>query len=222
MNRRFSPVASRQSLIPSFVCILILLFLFVRSVPSCRAQPTNKPFTVADDIGMTFFGDQNGGQAEAVRFSPDERYFAVHTERGRLDLNRVEDTLRFYRSQDIENFAKHSDNPQQAAPMWTLTLSTDKTGPIFRDWRWLADSSGVAFLQHTPDDNQRLMIADLQRKAVEPLTSPTEAIREFDISDRDNYVYTVFAPNKKRENQASATVATGRSFWICSFLGMIR
>src|ERR1700733_14434010 len=132
MNSRFSPVASGQSPITSLVSILTLLFLLVRGVPSCRAQPTNKPFTVADDIGMMLFGDQNGGQADAVRFSPDGSYFAVHTERGCLDLNRVEDTIRFYRSQDIENFAKHSDNSRQPVPMWTLTLSTDKTGPIFR------------------------------------------------------------------------------------------
>jgi dipeptidyl aminopeptidase/acylaminoacyl peptidase len=200
---------------------LLLLFLFVWGVPSCRAQQTNKPFTVADDIGIALFGDQNGGQADAVRFSPDGSYFAVHTERGRLDLNRVEDTLRFYRSQDIENLVQLSDNSQRPLPVWTLTLSTDKTGPIFRDWRWLADSSGIAFLQRTSDDNQRLVIADLQRKAIEPLTSAMETIKEFDIGDRNNYVYTVIDPNKwekmKSESQASAIVGTGRYFWDLFF-----
>lgn len=201
------------------VWLLIVVTVFFSGIhsPIASSQQTNRPFTVADDIGVTLFGDQNGGQADAVRFSPDGSYFAVHTERGRLDLNRVEDTLRFYRSHDVESFVQHSDNSQQPVPVWTLTLSTDKTGPIFKDWRWLADSSGIAFLQRAPDDNQRLVIADLQKKTIEPLTSATETVKDFDISNRNNYVYTVIDPNKRNESQASAIVGTGRSIWDLLF-----
>ena len=39
-----------------------------------------------------------------MQFSPDGNYFVVWTERGRLDLNRVEDSVRFYRTGDIQNF----------------------------------------------------------------------------------------------------------------------
>ena len=77
--------------------------------PIAWAQQAKKPFTVIDEIGLTLFGDPDGGAPSELYFSPDANYLAVWTERGRLDLNRPEDSLRFYRSQDIKNFLEHSD-----------------------------------------------------------------------------------------------------------------
>ena len=95
-------------------------------------------------------------------FSPDGNYFAVWTERGRLDLNRVDDSLRFYRSQDVEDFLKHPDASQPPSPVWVVDRSDTKGGSI-NDWRWLADSSGVAFIGHTNENNQ-LVLADFGQK----------------------------------------------------------
>src|SRR5882762_154713 len=63
-----------------------------------------RPFTVADDIELSRFGDPNGGQAEAVRLSPSGDSVAVYTERGRIDVNRPEGELRIYRMHDIGEF----------------------------------------------------------------------------------------------------------------------
>src|SRR6266699_1684499 len=60
------------------------------------SQQATHSFTVVDEIGLALLDDE----AQPVRFSSDGNYFAVYGERGRLDLNRVEDSLRFYRSQD--------------------------------------------------------------------------------------------------------------------------
>src|SRR6266480_4569022 len=84
-----------------------------------------QPFTVADEIGLALF--ESLDLRNVLQFSPDENYFAVYTERGRLDLNRVEDSMRFYRSQDVKNFLEHSDGSQLPSPVW-VTFSTDKTG----------------------------------------------------------------------------------------------
>src|SRR5580704_10216055 len=88
-----------------FATILVLISSLAWAVPDCHAQQAKRPFTVADDIGFAYFADLYGGAA-AVEFSPDGNYFAVDTERGHLDLNTVEDSLAFYRSQDVEDFLR--------------------------------------------------------------------------------------------------------------------
>src|ERR1700677_3888675 len=94
-----------------------------------RAQQAKTRFSVADESGLTGFGDPYTGQAEAVLFSPDGNYLAVDSERGRLDLNRPEDSLRFYCVRDIEDFLEHTKS-QPPSPVWVVTLSTDTEGPI--------------------------------------------------------------------------------------------
>src|SRR5260370_32646653 len=147
--------------------------------PVAWAQMAKKPFTVADEMGLTLFDDPNGEPAD-IHFSPDGNYFAIWTERARLDLNVVEDSLRFYRSADVEHFVGHSTEPELPSPVWVVNRSETK-GSVIHDWRWLADSSGVAFLERETRGNQRLVLADLRKKMVEPLTSASEEIDKFDV-----------------------------------------
>src|SRR5260370_37149239 len=100
--------------------IALIMFLSGDVFPIVSAQQTKKPFTVVDEIGLAHFGAPFTGHAKAVQFSPDGNYFAVDTERGRLELNRPEDSLRFYRSQDVERFLKASDEPRQPLPLWIV------------------------------------------------------------------------------------------------------
>jgi len=184
------------------------------------AQQERKPFTVADEIGLAVFGSPFTGHAKAVQFSPDGTYFAVYTERGRLDVDRPEDSLRFYESQDIEGFLKHSGS-QLRPPVWVVTRSSYKEGPIINDWRWLADSSGVAFLEPTTDGRQQLILADLRTRTIEPLISTMDTVRAFDVHDRQDYVYTV-ADSEERERlqaemQVPAIIGTGRSLFQLLF-----
>jgi len=186
----------------------------------CAAQQAKRPFTVADEIGLTLFGNPVGGPPK-VSFSPDKNYFAVWTERGRLDLNRPEDCLRFYRTQDVNTFLEHPDNLSAPLPAWVVALSTAEEGPIINDWRWLDDSSAVAFLERTAGGNLRLVLADLRRKRIEALTAANESVEEFGARDRQHYVYTVVNPAQRAklqdERQAPAIVGTGRSIWQLIF-----
>ncbi len=190
-----------------------MLWLSGASFDSAPAQQAIRPFTVADDIVLTDFGDA----ADAVRFSADGNYFAVYTEHGRLDLNRPEDSLRFYRSRDVENFLGHPAESQPPSPIWVITLSTDKKGPIIKNWTWLGNSSSVAFLEPTADGNQRLVLADLSKKTIKPLSSAVETVGSFDVRDPHHYVYTLPDPaereKQKAELQAPSIVGTGRSLF---------
>jgi len=209
----FSRVSHRSRVTSLWYCVslLILVLSLAWAVAACHAQQTKKPFTVADEIGLANFGVFSSEQ-EAITFSADGSYFAVYTERGRLDLNCVEDSLRFYRSQDVKEFLEYP-NKSQPFPVWTIEL-TGKEGRVISDWRWLTDSSGIAFLEPTGNGTQRLVLADLTKKTIEPLTSATEAVKYFDVHDRHHYVYTVVdeAPDQKKEaeREVPAVVGTGR------------
>src|SRR6266849_218051 len=183
--------------------LVVVGLLYVSNIgfTNALAQPAARPFTVADEIGLTLFGTLSGGPPE-IHFSPDGQYFAVWTEHGRLDLNRPEDSLRFYRSQDVETFLERSVGAQLPSPIWTLTLSSVKEGPIISNWRWLADSGAVAFLEATGGENKRLVLADLRKKTVEALTSTTEMVRAFDIRDRRHYVYMIADPVETQKREA--------------------
>ena len=201
-----------------FRVIVALSVIDITSQIALAQQTNKKAFTVADDIGLTYFAPSVGTRAE-VRFSPDENYFAVWSERGRLDLNCVEDSLRFYRRQDVEAFLKHPDTLPSVNPVWIVNRS-DKEGTVINDWRWLPDSSGVAYVEGAYEfSDRRLMLADVRREVVEPLTSTTEGVRTFDVRDRENYVYTAFQKAEgevtqqkaQTEPQPATTIGTGHS-----------
>jgi WD40 repeat protein len=196
--------------------IVVLVLSLACGATRCHAQQAKKPFTVADEVGLTLFGTPAGGRPE-VHFSPDGNYLAVRSTRGRLDINYVEDSLRIYRSQDVMNFVDHSDE-SRPSPVWTITR-TGKEDGVIEEWRWITDSSGVAFLERTVHGNQRLFLADLRKKTVDPLTSATESVKDFDVRDKQQYVYvaTDSVEEKKlqekiqAERQAPVVVGTGRS-----------
>jgi dipeptidyl aminopeptidase/acylaminoacyl peptidase len=201
------------------VSILILVSSF--AVPLCPAQQAKKPFTVADEIGLTLFENQFAPENQAVRFSPDGQYFAVYSERGRLDVNRVEGTLRFYRSQEIKDFLENSNQTKRPSCVWIVSRSTDKRSGVIKDWRWLIDSSGVAYLEHDERGKGRLVLADLRRKTIEPMTSTREGVEAFDFRDRRHYVYTTTgsAGTNNPQPERQAIVGTGRSLYEMLFPG---
>lgn len=165
----------------SYIASILVLVLAVGfATPSCQAEQGKKSFTVADEIGIALFNEY----LENVRFSPNGNYFVVYSERGRLDTNRVERTLLFYKSQDVRSFLAHSEQTK-ISPVWSVTSAG------LNDWRWLADSSGVAFREPTDSGNMRLILADLKHRSVERLTSSTQNVDSFDFHDRHDYVYTV-------------------------------
>lgn len=207
--------------------VVLTTFVTVCLCTIATARPTKRPFTVADEIRLTYFGGSEGMASDelqgqgAVRFSPDGNWLAVHTERGRLDLNSVQDSLRFYRREDVEHFMKRSVESRQQPPAWAVTFR-DKTGAIISDWRWLSNSSGVVFLKRTASRNQQLVIANVYEKTIESLTSARETVGVYDVRDRQHYVYTASAPTAelakvKAERRGPVTAGKGHSLFELLF-----
>lgn len=208
----------RQHMRGGAISTLFLLFDLFCFLSSGQSAGTKRPFTVADEIGLVNFGHPYAERTEAVQFSPDGRYVLVVTTRGRLDLNRIEDSLRFYRSEDIKAFLNSSEKDDPPAPLWIATHLTEKE--IESDWRWLADSSGVALLEPTVSGRKQILLVSLRKKRVEPLTSPNEDVVDFDVRDPNHYVYTLRDAgfnNAREEPQQPAIVGTGRSLWELIF-----
>src|SRR5258708_7043219 len=121
------------------VCVLMAMGLAFTSLPGHAAE---RRFTVADDIGLAYFGyPYVTGLVDAVTFSPDGRYFVVDTERGLLDQDHPESTLRIYGTRNIAQFLVRSEMTGEPSPLWIFSKATNKDGPIITHIRWLADSS---------------------------------------------------------------------------------
>src|SRR5258707_12081065 len=117
------------------VCLVLGIFgLRVTILPEVViAQNGTRRFTVADDIGLNQLG-------RIVMFSPDDRYFIVTSDRGRLDLNRCESSLRVYSTEEVHHALSRPDTANEPPPFWAISKSTYKDGPIVSRVQWLPDS----------------------------------------------------------------------------------
>src|SRR5467141_3947293 len=105
-----------------------------------------RSFTPKDDVGIALFEYAgHGAPGGVIKYSPDGRYFAVVTERGRLDLNAPEDTIWVFRIEEVQRFVQHPEAGKAPTALSLAQLATDKDGPLIEHVRWLADSSGLAF-----------------------------------------------------------------------------
>jgi dipeptidyl aminopeptidase/acylaminoacyl peptidase len=198
--------------------VLIALGLFfLAGVQLVAAQQAKKPFTAALETELWDLNPERF-DGSSIHFSPDKKYFVVYCQRGRLDIDRPEDSFRFYLAADVESFLKQPDSAQLPAPIWVLNLAQVKEGPNIEgvSYRWLHDSSGLAFLQKFNESSHRLAIADLKSRSLIPLTSENEDVQYFDIRDRNHYVYNAAStePEQERANankQSIVVDATGRT-----------
>jgi dipeptidyl aminopeptidase/acylaminoacyl peptidase len=200
----------------ALACLTVLLLFssfLAWIVPKCDAQQMKRPFTVSDEIDLTLFGDLE----RTVAFSPDGNYFVVYSERGRSDRNRPEDSLRFYRSQDIQKSLAPANEAPAPSPMWVLSMSTNNEGPIITEWRWLSNSTGVTFLARNARGNRQLVLADLGKKRLVRLTLPTESVMNYDVHDPRHYVYTITDQVRPQtiqaDHRAPAIAGAGRSIF---------
>src|SRR5262249_23143683 len=144
------------------------------------------------------------------------KYFAVVTERGRLDLNAPEDTIWAFSTEEVQRFAEHP-HEGTPAPLTMAQVSNDKDGPLIENARWLADSSGIAFTlleKRACCKFHQLALADIKTHKAKTLTPEDQDVGEFDIRSDHSYVYEVKAPvllNPPKEDPQPTVVLTGKS-----------
>lgn len=210
-KRTLTSASVRQTKIRSCLVGFIFPTLILLAVCGARiatAQEHLKKFTVADDVELTNF-------TAPIVFSPDNKYFVVASQRGRLDLNRSESSLRIYSIEHVRRFILNSDATHGPSPVMALSKATYKNGPTITNVRWLSDSTGVAFILKNRSGNDQLFLADIAKKTVRPLTPPDKHVTAFDIRSREQFIYSVLSSKiherEIQEAQADAIVGTGRS-----------
>ena len=202
------------------ICVTALSLAFAGQAycePADEPQQRKTPFTVADDIGFTHFlsfdGDYGGeflGDS-GILFSPDGAFVAVLTARGRLDLNEVENSLRFYRAEDFEAYLKQSDESKPPEPVWIVTR-LGKKQPI-SNMSWLSDSSGVALLEYTEGESERIVLADLRKRTTEMLPDQVAKYESFAMSDREHYVYVAEDAGARNELEEKRQAELRAPMW---------
>lgn len=198
------PFALRAFLLGTMTLLLVL------SGSGITKTEGRRKFTVSDDIGLTHLN-----RADAIRFSPDDRYFVVLSERGRLDLNRPESSLRFYSTEDVKHFLERPGASGDLSSYWTVSMATYKEGPIVSDVRWVSDSTGAVFLARSSSGSNQLFFADISGKTVQALTPEDQHVTAFDVRSRDRFVYCVLSSTIRQgtlqDANAQTIVGTGRS-----------
>ena len=185
----------------------------------CHATSSRR-FTVADDIRWSRFGDPYNGQADPSCFLRTPLILSSTLKRGCLD-EPAESTLRVYRTGDVHQFLLHPETEKQPSPVWIISKSTYKDGPIITHIRWLSDSNGFSFLAKSAFGTEQLLLADLKYKSVGALTPEDQSVLQFDVRDRDHFIYCILSSAIReaanQESHAVGVVGTGRSLGSLMF-----
>lgn len=176
---------------------------------------TGRPFTVADEIGLTDFGDNSyTGKVQAITWSPDRKLVAVHAGRGLLDENKVQSEVRIYAVDALRRFVDAGSESVPPQPLWSILESTYKEGPIIQNIRWTADSSAIAFLMKNVKGEPQLTYGDLESRRLTLLSLADQYVTAFDVRDRTHFVYAVRDPLISQalaiDGQAASVVVTGK------------
>lgn len=166
--------------------ILYLLAVLSLGAASVCAHPQAKHlFAVADDISLARFVN--------VMHSPDDRWIVVQTERGSLEDDALHETIRVYSLTRLEELLSSAD-AHAISPEWsferTVAANGDEAAGIV-NLKWLANSTGFAFMLKTGPHQYRLYIADIHTQTVSPLSSAEADVLGFAIKDSSHYVFTV-------------------------------
>jgi dipeptidyl aminopeptidase/acylaminoacyl peptidase len=187
-------------------------------------EPVKRPFTPKDDVGLAQF--QYAGRAVVggvIKFSPNMGYFAVVTERGRLDVNAPEDTIWVFRTDEVEHYIQHPERGGPPAPLPLAQFATDRNGPPIDHVTWLPDSSGIAFTVLKSSSRTKfnqLFVADITSHSIKPLTAEDQDVTEFDVRSLRNYVYEAKSPvllSQPKQRIEQPVVQTGKSIFFILF-----
>src|SRR5258708_29199491 len=112
------------------------LFLLPVAILLSSSAIGQRPFVAKDDVELALFEYAGrGAPGGLIKYSPDDQYFAVVTERGRLDLNTPDDTIWVFRIADVQRFVQNPEQGTLPTAMPLAQMATDRDGPLIDHWR---------------------------------------------------------------------------------------
>lgn len=191
-----------------------MLAVCTAAAASTAAPAVPHALTLRDEIGLADFGDLgHSGRVEAITWSPDHKYAAVHAGRGLVDANRVQSELRIYTAAALRDFLSAAPSTPSPAPIWIIKGSY-RVGPGIQEIRWTRDSRAIAYLSQTDDGPQMLDYARLSNRSISVLSLPKQDVIAFDVVDAQHFAYAardLSVDPARRLGRSPADVVTGRS-----------
>lgn len=191
---------------------LTILLVLTCSPSSSRQLRT---MTVRDAIEMQMFIDPHpfdptALQTEQVKYSPDNRFFAVVTQRGVLSTNELQSTVWVFEVQAVRKFLLAPKGAEQPKPRAIARMAAVANEPSITELRWLPDGN-LAFLGRKGDSKRSLFTLDVKTRALKKVSSREQDVTQFDIA-KGAVIYTVRADNQKLLHGAEITL-TGQSIY---------
>ncbi|HWY54131.1 MAG TPA: prolyl oligopeptidase family serine peptidase [Terriglobales bacterium] len=170
-------------------------------------------FTVREAIKMQTFIDPypfspTSLLTQDVKFSPDNRFFAVVTQRGLLSTNQLESTIWVFDVRAVRQFLDHTHGAEHPEPRAVVRMRTAEIEPSITELRWLPNGK-LAFLGRDKTADRSLFTLDVTTGTLRRLTPDGQDVIQFDIV-KDVVAYTVAIRGHKLP-KTNETVLTGQS-----------
>jgi dipeptidyl aminopeptidase/acylaminoacyl peptidase len=213
MSRRFA----FSAWVIGFVAALAI------TVCGASAGQGQRRFQVRDSIEMARF-------AEPGLLSPDERYIATLTERGRIEQNSTEATIWLFDTSALRRAINQSDHAAlKPAVLVRMAASINGGGgvlghgAIISRLMWESDSNSLLFLGCDARENRQLFRVSLRDHKLTALSLPAQDV--IDYAALGNHIAYLAGPDVAPEkawwsNDPSApdiVVGSGRSLWEILF-----
>jgi hypothetical protein len=153
----------------------------------------SRTLTVRDAIEMQAFIDPypfpaTSYPAKEVKDSPDNRWFAVVTERGILKTNELESTIWIFDRGAVGRFLNISPGAEAPKPRAVARIAAVANDSAITQLRWLTGNE-LAFLGRDKTSDRSLFTADVVTGTLKKLTPNGQDVTGFDIAG-DTIVYT--------------------------------
>lgn len=173
--------------------------LCAAALTSACAYSQDHAFSVKDDIAMVRFSDPrpttNLPGSEFAQESPDGRFVAVVTSKGRLASDQIESTLSIFETEKIAAFLKgdltQAPSPRTIARVVSFPhrdLPTEYAA-VIQDLCWSLDGTALYFKGENTTGAYQIFEAKLDGSGFHALTPPEQSVSRFGVT-RNVVVYS--------------------------------
>lgn len=206
-NVRFSRV---------FVFASLSTVLMVSLCASMQGM-TDRPFTIQDSIEISYIIDAAQTTSIELRdqqpigspiVSPDGKYALLVTQKGILEINRLEATIWVFDYEAIRSFVS-GRSPSRPVPRPIAKCEASSNTSVIADVRWLSDSRRVSFLGKNKGAFQRLFVADVDGREAKAITPEDSYVSEYSI-EGNTIAFTTLIISEKQLKPTSDVVNVGK------------
>ncbi len=186
----------------------------IAAICAASEPDVQRRFQVRDSIEMAKF-------VEPALLSPDQRYIATLTERGRVEQNAIEATIWLF---DTESVLRKIAQPSHAVvePTILVRKSALINGVVIERMAWESHSDSLLFLGSNGGENRQLFRVKLSDHALTALSLPQQDVVDF--ASTDGHIVYLAGPDVNAENtwwandpSAPDIVGAGHSVWETLF-----